>query len=87
MTKKKKPSSVDTVRNLCGAVDAEGFVAHSEDQIGLLPAKPSELFQHGDAVKQMPRLNHHGHDQCLNRRVGSEQHADGDKFQAPAIDG
>ena len=80
-----EPPPVDPLRDLGGAIDAEGLIAHAIDEVGLFPAQSLKFIQHGNAVKKVPRLDHQRHQETLHRRVGRQQHAHRHKFQAPKI--
>ena len=56
--KEHEPAPVDALRRLDRAVDGERLVAHAENQIKFLPSGIFELFQHGNAVKQVSRVDH-----------------------------
>ena len=81
-----EPPPVDPLRDLGGAIDAEGLIAHAIDEVGLFPAQSLKFIQHGNAVKKVPRLDHQRHQETLHRRVGRQQHAHRHKFQTPAKD-
>ena len=55
--KEHKPPAVDALRRRDGAVDGKRLVAHAVDQVQPLPAEPLILLQHGDAVKQVARVD------------------------------
>lgn len=78
--KKHEPALVYALRDFGGVVDGKGLIAHAEDQIKPLPAHPLELVQHRDAVKQVARLDHQCHDECLERGKGAEQHGHRHEF-------
>ena len=84
--KKIEPAPVDLRWDLSGAVDAEGLVAHAEDQVGLFPAHALVLVEHRNTVKQVARLDHYRRQEDLHRRKRREQHARRDKFKAAAED-
>ena len=81
-----EPAAVHALRRGDGAVDGEGLVAHAEDQVGLFPAHALVLFQHGDAVEQMPRIDHQRQKKGVQRRVGREQQLHRDELHRAGED-
>ena len=81
-----EPPPVDPLRDLGGAIDAEGLIAHAIDEVGLFPAHALVLFQHGDAVEQMPRIDHQRQKKGVQRRVGREQQLHRDKLHRAGED-
>lgn len=49
---------VDAFRDNGIAVDCEGFITHTENQIKLFQTGVLIFFQHAKAVEQMARVNH-----------------------------
>ena len=84
--KEIKPAPVNVFRDFGSIIDAECFVAHGVDQVIFFRAEIFIFIQHGNAVKQMARLNHERHQKCLHGRKRGEQHAHGDKFQTSTVD-
>ena len=68
------------------AVDGEGLVAHTEDQINFLQTGILILFQHTQAVEQMTRVNHQCHKKAVQRIEGAQQHRDQNEFHAAGKD-
>ena len=64
------------------AVDGEGFVAHTENQIKFLQTGILIFFQHAKAVEQMTRVNHQCHKKAVQRIEGVQQHRDQNEFHA-----
>lgn len=56
--KKHKPTFINIGRRRYGAVDRKRFIAHSVNQIGLLPIYIFVLIQHGNTVKQVAGIYH-----------------------------
>ena len=81
-----EPASVHPFGNGGGAVDGEGFVAQAEDEVEPLPAQPLVLVQHGDAIKEVPRLDHQGHEKGRGGGKGGEKHLYYNKLQRSAED-
>ena len=70
---KHKPAFVNIRGRRHGAVDRKGFVAHPIDQIGLFPTRILVLFQHGDPVEQVPRIDHQRQEKGMQRMKGGQQ--------------
>ena len=68
------------------AVDGEGFIAHTENQIKFLQACILIFFQHAQAVEQMTRVNHQCHKKAVQRIEGAQQHCDQNEFHAAGKD-
>ena len=83
---KHKPAFVNIRGRRHGAVDRKGFVAHPIDQIGFFPARILILFQHGDPVEQMPRIDHQRQKKGMQRMKGGQQQLHGDKFHRTGKD-
>lgn len=81
-----KAAFVDAFGDNGIAVDGEGFVAHTEDQIKFLQTGILILFQHAQAVEQMTRVNHQCHKKAVQRIEGAQQHRDQNEFHAAGKD-
>ena len=68
------------------AVDGEGFVAHTENQIKFFQTGILIFFQHAKAVEQMTRINHQCHKKAIQRIEGAQQHCDQNEFHAAGKD-
>ena len=77
---------VDAFGDSSIAVDGEGFVAHTEDQIKLFQTGILIFFQHAQAVEQMTRINHQRHKKAVQRIEGTKQHCDQNEFHAAGKD-
>lgn len=56
---------VDAFRYNSIAVDGEGFITHTEDQIKFLQTGILILFQHAQAIEKMTRVNHQCHKKAV----------------------
>lgn len=81
-----KAALVDAFRDNSIAVDGEGFVAHTENQIKFLQTGILIFFQHAKAVEQMTRVNHQCHKKAVQRIEGAQQHCDQNEFHAAGKD-
>lgn len=81
-----KAALVDAFGDNGIAVDGEGFVAHTEDQIKFLQTGILILFQHAQAVEQMTRVNNQCHKKAVQRIEGTKQHRDQNEFHTACID-
>ena len=81
-----EPALVDAFRNVHIAVDGEGFVAHAEDKIEFFKTSILVLFEHGQAIKQMPRINHKRHEEAVKRIKGTQEHRDEHEFHTASKD-
>lgn len=81
-----KAALVDAFRDNSIAVDGEGFVAHTEDQIKFLQTGILILFQHAQAVEQMTRVDHQCHKKAIQWIEGTKQHCYQDKLHAAGKD-
>ena len=81
-----KAALVDAFGDNGIAVDGEGFIAHTEDQIKFLQAGILILFEHAKAVEQMTRINHQCHKKAVQRIEGTKQHCDQNEFHAAGKD-
>lgn len=81
-----KAALVDAFRDNSIAVDGEGFVAHTENQIKFLQTGILIFFQHAKAVEQMTRVNHQCHKKAVQRIEGAQQHCYQDKLHAAGKD-
>lgn len=77
---------VDAFGDSSIAVDGEGFITHTEDQIKLLQTGILIFFQHAQAVEQMTRINHQCHKKAVQRIEGTKQHCDQNEFHAAGKD-
>lgn len=77
---------VDAFRDNSIAVDGEGFVAHTENQIKLFQTGILIFFQHAQTVEQMTRINHQCHKKAIQRIEGAQQHCDQNEFHAAGKD-
>lgn len=77
---------VDAFGDSSIAVDGEGFVAHTENQIKFLQTGILIFFQHAKAVEQMTRVNHQCHKKAVQRIEGAQQHCDQNEFHAAGKD-
>lgn len=77
---------VDAFRYNSIAVDGEGFITHTEDQIKLFQTGILIFFQHAQAVEQMTRINHQRHKKAVQRIEGAQQHCDQNEFHAAGKD-
>lgn len=77
---------VDAFRDNSIAVDGEGFITHTEDQIKFLQTGILILFQHAQAIEQMARINHQCHKKAVQRIEGTKQHCDQNEFHAAGKD-
>ena len=77
---------VDAFRDNSIAVDCEGFVAHTENQIKFLQTGILIFFQHAKAVEQMTRINHQCHKKAVQRIEGTQQHRDQNEFHTAGKD-
>lgn len=68
------------------AVDGEGLVAHTEDQIKFLQACIFIFFEHAQAVEQMTRVNHQCHKKAVQRIEGAQQHRNQNEFHTAGKD-
>ena len=84
--KEHEPSPVHIRRRRHGTVDRKGLIAHPIDQIGFFPARILILFQHGDPVEQMPRIDHQRQKKGMQRMKGGQQQLHGDKFHRTGKD-
>ena len=71
---------VDACRDNSIAVDGEGFITHTENQIKFLQTGILIFFQHAKAVEQMTRVNHQCHKKAVQRIEGAQQHRDQNEF-------
>lgn len=71
---------VDAFGDSSIAVDGEGFITHTEDQIKLFQTGILIFFQHAQAVEQMTRINHQRHKKAVQRIEGAQQHRDQNEF-------
>ena len=85
--KEHKPAPVHVRRNLRGIIDGKGLVAHAEDEVDLFQPHAAETVQHGNAVEQVPRVEHERHRQRLDGMKGSQQKVDRHKFHRAREDG
>lgn len=77
---------VDAFRYNSIAVDGEGFITHTEDQIKFLQTGILILFQHAQAIEKMTRINHQRHKKAVQRIEGTKQHCDQNEFHAAGKD-
>ena len=84
--KKHEPSPVHILRNLCRIVDGKSLITHAENQINLFQSRPPEPVQHGDAVKQVPGVDHQRHGQRLQRIERPQKQIHRHKFHRPRKD-
>lgn len=77
---------VDAFGDSSIAVDGEGFITHTEDQIKLFQTGILIFFQHAQAVEQMTRINHQRHKKAVQRIEGTKQHCDQNEFHAAGKD-
>lgn len=77
---------VDAFRDNGIAVDCEGFVAHTENQIKLFQTGILIFFQHAKAVEQMTRINHQCYKKAVQRIEGTKQHRDQNEFHTAGKD-
>lgn len=77
---------VDAFRYNSIAVDGEGFITHTEDQIKFLQTGILILFQHAQAIEKMTRVNHQRHKKAVQRIEGAQQHCDQNEFHAAGKD-
>lgn len=77
---------VDAFRDNSIAVEGEGFVAHTENQIKLFQTGILIFFQHAQAVEQMTRINHQCHKKAVQRIEGAQQHRDQNEFHTAGKD-
>lgn len=77
---------VDAFRDNGIAVDGEGFITHTEDQIKFLQTGILIFFQHAKAVEQMTRVNHQCHKKAIQRIEWTQQHCDQNEFHAAGKD-
>ena len=82
-----EPAPVDSLGRLHSAVDGEALVTHAVDEDGHFPAMAAVFLQHGQAVKQVPRLDEQRHQQRFHRREGAAEHLHAHVFQRAAEDG
>ena len=68
------------------AVDGEGFITHTENQIKFLQTGILILFQHAQAIEKMTRVNHQCHKKAIQRIEGTKQHCDQNEFHAAGKD-
>ena len=68
------------------AVDGEGFIAHTENQIKFLQTCIFILFEHAQAIEKMTRVNHQCHKKAVQRIEGAQQHCDQNEFHAAGKD-
>lgn len=73
---------VDAFGDSSIAVDGEGFITHTEDQIKFFQTGILIFFQHAKAVEQMTRVNHQCHKKAVQRIEGAQQHRDQNEFHA-----
>lgn len=81
-----KAALVDVFGDNGIAVDGEGFITHTEDQIKFLQTGILILFQHAQTVEQMARVNHQCHKKAVQRIEGTKQHCYQDKLHAAGKD-
>lgn len=77
---------VDAFGDSSIAVDGEGFITHTEDQIKFLQTGILILFQHAQAIEKMTRVNHQCHKKAVQRIEGAQQHRDQNEFHAAGKD-
>lgn len=77
---------VDAFGDSSIAVDGEGFITHTEDQIKLFQTGILIFFQHAQDVEQMTRINHQRHKKAVQRIEGTKQHCDQNEFHAAGKD-
>ena len=68
------------------AVDGEGLVAHTEDQIKFFQACIFILFEHAQAIEKMTRINHQCRKKAVQRIEWAQQHRDQNEFHAAGKD-
>lgn len=81
-----KAALVDAFGDNGIAVDGEGLVAHTEDQIKFLQTGILIFFQHAKTVEQMARVNHQCHKKAVQRIERAQQHCDQNEFHAAGKD-
>ena len=64
---------VDAFGDSSIAVDGEGFITHTEDQIKFLQTGILILFQHAQAIEKMTRVNHQCNKKAVQRIQGAQQ--------------
>ena len=70
---KHEPPPVDPRRRGHGAVDGEGLVTQAEDEVGLFPPQVLKLVQHGQAVEEVPGVDHQGQQEGVEGLEGGQQ--------------
>ena len=81
-----KAALVDAFGDNGIAVDGEGFITHTENQIKFLQTGILILFQHAQAIEKMTRVNHQCHKKAIQRIEGTKQHCYQDKLHAAGKD-
>lgn len=81
-----KAALVDAFGDNGIAVDGEGFITHTENQIKFLQTGILIFFQHAQTVEQMARVNHQCHKKAVQRIEGTKQHCYQDKLHAAGKD-
>ena len=84
--KEHKPAFVDIFRDHGSVIDRKALITHAEDEIKGTPSIASVFFQHGNAVEQMPGVDHKRHGKCLERVERPEQEIYSDEFHASGED-
>ena len=80
-----EPALVHPFRRLCRTGDGKGLVAHGKDHVEAAQTVALVALQHGQAVEQMPRLDHERHQKGRQRRECSQQKAGQYEFQRAAV--
>ena len=75
-----KPAAVHILRDVCHVIDGKTLITHTEDQIELFQPHPLVFVQHGDAVEQMPGVDHQGHQKGLQQIKPAQQQIDQHKL-------
>ena len=83
---KHEPAFVDVFWDHGSVIDRKALVTHSEDEIKGTPSVSPVFFQHGDAVEQMPGIDHKCHGKCLQRVKCPEQEIYSDELHASGKD-
>ena len=81
-----KAALVDAFGDNGIAVNGEGFVTHTEDQIKFLQTCIFILFEHAQAIEKMTRVNHQGHKKAIQWIEGTKQHCYQYKLHAAGKD-
>ena len=71
---------------LFGKDQGEGFITHAVDQKRFFPTHSFIAVQHGNAIKEVPRLDHESHEKSLERGKGRKEHGHCNKLQGAAKD-